>query len=191
MAFDTRPLTPDRVDDFATVANPNRRPSHCWCLSHRLSAREITELGGGSREAAFRALCARENPPGVIGYDDGEQVGWCSIGPRSENTRLSQSRLIRPLDDVPVWSIICVVIRGGHRRRGYTTPLINGAVEYAATRGAPAVESYPVDPGSGRIDLTMAFVGTRAMFANAGFEVAGSTDAVASKLPRLVMRRTL
>jgi GNAT superfamily N-acetyltransferase len=173
------------------VANPNRRPSHCWCLSHRLSAREITELGGGSREAAFRALCARENPPGVIGYDDGEPVGWCSIGPRSENTRLSQSRLIRPLDDVPVWSIICVVIRGGHRRRGYTTPLINGAVEYAATRGAPAVESYPVDPGSGRIDLTMAFVGTRAMFANAGFEVAGSTDAVASKLPRLVMRRTL
>jgi GNAT superfamily N-acetyltransferase len=191
MAFDTRPLTPDRVDDFATVANPNRRPSHCWCLSHRLSAREITELGGGSREAAFRALCARENPPGVIGYDDGEPVGWCSIGPRSENTRLTQSRLIRPLDDVPVWSIICVVIRGGHRRRGYTTPLINGAVEYAATRGAPAVESYPVDPGSGRIDLTMAFVGTRAMFANAGFEVAGSTDAVASKLPRLVMRRTL
>jgi GNAT superfamily N-acetyltransferase len=191
MAFDTRPLTPDRVDDFATVANPNRRPSHCWCLSHRLSAREITELGGGSREAAFRALCARENPPGVIGYDDGEPVGWCSIGPRSENTRLSQSRLIRPLDDVPVWSIICVVIRGGHRRRGYTTPLINGAVEYAATRGAPAVESYPVDPGSGRIDLTMEFVGTRAMFANAGFEVAGSTDAVASKLPRLVMRRTL
>jgi GNAT superfamily N-acetyltransferase len=191
MAFDTRPLTPDRVDDFATVANPNRRPSHCWCLSHRLSAREITELGGGSREAAFRALCARENPPGVIGYDDGEPVGWCSIGPRSENTRLSQSRLIRPLDDVPVWSIICVVIRGGHRRRGYTTPLINGAVEYAATRGAPAVESYRVDPGSGRIDLTMAFVGTRAMFANAGFEVAGSTDAVASKLPRLVMRRTL
>ena len=191
MAFDTRPVTPDRVDDFAAVANPNRRPSHCWCLSHRLSAREITELGGGSREAAFRALCARENPPGVIGYDDGEPVGWCSIGPRSENTRLSQSRLIRPLDDVPVWSIICVVIRGGHRRRGYTTPLINGAVEYAATRGAPAVESYPVDPGSGRIDLTMAFVGTRAMFANAGFEVAGSTDATASTLPRLVMRRTI
>jgi GNAT superfamily N-acetyltransferase len=191
MAFDTRPVTPDRVDDFAAVANPNRRPSHCWCLSHRLSAREITELGGGSREAAFRALCARENPPGVIGYDDGEPVGWCSIGPRSENTRLTQSRLIQPLDDVAVWSIICVVIRGGYRRRGYTTPLINGAVEYAATRGAPAVESYPVDPGSGRIDLTMAFVGTRAMFANAGFEVVGSTDAVASKLPRLVMRRTL
>lgn len=126
------------------------------------------------------------NPPGVIGSDDGEPVGWCSIGPRSDNTRLS-----RPLDDLPVWSIVCVVIRGGHRKRGYTTPLINGAVEYAASRTAPAVESYPVDPGAGRIDLTMAFVGTRAMFENAGFKVAGSTEAIASKLPRLVMRRMI
>jgi GNAT superfamily N-acetyltransferase len=190
MAFDVRPVTPDRVDDFAAVANPNRRPSHCWCLSHRLSSREVAELGNGSRESAFRALCGRRNPPGVIGYDDGEPVGWCSIGPRSENTRLSASRLIRPLDDLPVWSIICIVIRGGHRRRGHTTPLIDAAVGYAASRGAPAVESYPVDPGAGRIDLTMGFVGTRAMFEKAGFAVVGTTGATAAKLPRLVMRRT-
>ena len=37
----------------------------------------------------------------------------------------------------------------------------------------------------------MAFVGTRAMFERVGFEVVGTTDAVASKLPRLVMRRML
>lgn len=191
MVFEVRPVTPDRVDDFVAVANPNRRATHCWCLSHRLGAGEIAELGGGSRESAFRALCGRANPPGVIGYDDGEPVGWCSIGPRSENSRLSGSKLIRPLDDVAVWSIICIVIRGGHRKRGHTTPLINGAVEYAAARGAPAVESYPVDAAAGRIDLTMAFVGTRAMFEKAGFTVAGTTDAVASKLPRLVMRRTI
>jgi GNAT superfamily N-acetyltransferase len=191
MAFDTRPVTPDRVDDFVAVANPNRRASHCWCLSHRLTAGEMTDLGGGSREAAFRALCGRAHPPGVIGYDDGEPVGWCSVGPRSENTRLSRSTLIRPLDDLAVWSIICIVVRGGRRRRGYTTALIEGAVAYAAEHDAPAVESYPVDPGSGRIDLTMAFVGTRAMFEKAGFTVAGRTDAIASKLPRLVMRRTI
>jgi GNAT superfamily N-acetyltransferase len=191
MAFETRPVTPDRVDDFATVVNPSRRASHCWCLSHRLTTGEIAELGGGSRETAFRALCGRENPPGVIGYADGEPVGWCSIEPRSENTRLARSRLIRPLDDLAVWSIICVVIRSGHRKRGHTAPLIDGAVAHAAARGAPAVESYPVDPGPGRIDLTSAFVGMRAMFERVGFTVAGSTDAVAGGLPRLVMRRTL
>ena len=90
MTFDVHPVTPDRVDDFVAVVNPNRRVTHCWCLSHRLTAGEIAELGHGSRETAFRALCARPNPPGVIGYDDGEPVGWCSIGPRSENTRLGR-----------------------------------------------------------------------------------------------------
>ena len=127
----------------------------------------------------------------MVGYDGGTPVGWCSIGPRAGNTRLATSKLIRPVDDLPVWSIICVVVRGGHRRRGVTTPLIEGAVAYAAARGAPAVEAYPVDAQGGRIDLTMAFVGTRAMFEKAGFEVVGETDAVASKRPRLVMRRAL
>lgn len=73
---------------------------------------------------------------------------------------------------------------------GVTTHLLDGAVAYAVAQGALAVEAYPVDP-DGRMDLTMAFVGTRAMFERVGFEVIGQTDAVASKMPRLVMRRTL
>ena len=183
----TEPVTPDRFDDFADVINPHRRATHCWCLSHRLPAPEIEALGGGSREQAMRRVCA-QRPPGVVTYRDGTPVGWCSVGPRSEIPRLVSSKLMRPLDDVPVWSIICVVVRGGFRRQGVTGHLLEGAVSYAAGQGAPAVEAYPVDP-PGRMDLTMAFVGTRAMFERAGFEVVGRTDAVASKLPRLVMRR--
>ena len=136
----------------------------------------------------MRALTARE-PQGVVTYRDGEPVGWCSIGPREHIPRLVRSMLIRPVDDLPVWSIICVVVRGGHRRQGVTRHLLEGAVAYAGKRGAPAVEAYPVDP-PGRMDTTMAFVGTRAMFEAVGFEVVGETDAVASRLPRLVMRRT-
>jgi len=115
---------------------------------------------------------------------------WCNIGPRTEITRLARSRLIRPVDDVPVWSIVCVVVRPGHRRQGVTAPLLEGAVAYAASHGAPAVEAYPVDPQE-RMDLTMAFVGTKSMFERAGFRVAGITDATASGMPRLVMRRNL
>jgi GNAT superfamily N-acetyltransferase len=191
--WETHPVTPDRFDDFADVINRNRRPTHCWCLSHRLEAAEIRELGGDGpdqRERAMRALCEREHPPGVVTYLDGIPVGWCNIGPRWEITRLDRSKLIRPTDDLPVWSIVCVVVRSGHRRRGVTQHLIDGAVDYAAAHGAPAVESHPVDP-QGRMDLTMAFVGTRAMFERAGFEVVGTTDAVASRMPRLTMRRTL
>ncbi|GAA5226351.1 hypothetical protein [Paeniglutamicibacter antarcticus] len=66
-------------------------------------------------ENAMRRLCEREGPPGVITYRDGEPVGWCSIGPRTGIPRLAGSKLIRPEDVVPVWSIICVVVRSGHR----------------------------------------------------------------------------
>jgi GNAT superfamily N-acetyltransferase len=190
MSWETHPLTPDRFEEFADVINPNRRATHCWCLSHRLRAQDIAELGGGDREQAMRRLCERENPPGVVTYLSGTPVGWCNIGARADIPRLARSRLIRPVDAVPVWSVICVVVRSGHRRKGVTAHLIDGALQYAASRGVSAVEAYPVDP-QGRMDTTMAFVGTRSMFERAGFEVIGTTDAVASKMPRLIMRRNL
>jgi GNAT superfamily N-acetyltransferase len=126
----------------------------------------------------------------VVAYRDGEPVGWCNIGPRTEIMRLARSKVIRPVDDLPVWSIICVIVRSGFRRMGVTAPLLEGAVAYARSNGAFAVEAYPVDP-PGRMDLTMAFVGVRPMFERVGFSVVGTTDAVAGGLPRLVMRRDL
>ena len=184
----THPVTAERFDDFADIINAHRRDTHCWCLSHRLRAKQIDGLGDGSRESAALALARGDTTFGVVTYRDSVPVGWCHIAPRDEIPRLMASALIRPVDDLPVWSIICVVVRSGHRRQGVTEHLIHGAVAYAASQGAPAVETYPVDP-PGRMDLTMAFVGTRSMFARCGFEVVGPTDAVASRLPRLVMRR--
>ena len=57
-SWETHPVTPDRFEDFADVINASRRANHCWCLSHRLQAKEIEELG--RREAASRpcAACA-------------------------------------------------------------------------------------------------------------------------------------
>lgn len=190
MVDQVHPLTPERFEDFADVVNPNRRASHCWCLSHRLSPGEIDQLGDGSREQAMRAVCA-DHPPGVVAYEDGQPVGWCSISPRSRIPKLVRSTVIRPVDDVEPWSIICVVVRGGYRRRGVTRPLIEGAVGWAASQGAAAVEAYPVDADGDRIDTTMAFVGTRTMFEPLGFEVIGTTDATGSGRPRVIMRRTL
>ncbi|WP_256838969.1 GNAT family N-acetyltransferase [Ornithinimicrobium faecis] len=189
--WETHPVTEDRFEDFADIVNPNRRENHCWCLSHRLPAPEIRELsGGGTRQDAMRCLTRREHAPGVVTYRDGLPVGWCSISPRTEIPIMMASKKYQALDDVPVWSIICVVVRGGHRRQGVTGHMLQGAVAYAEAQGAPAIEAYPVDPPK-RMDLTMAFVGTKAMFERAGFEQIGVTDAVASKMPRLVMRRDL
>jgi len=184
------PLTESRMEDFAAVVNPNHRQKHCWCLSHRLSAQEIRERGGEDRYEAMCSLAREKIAPGVIAYLGDQPVGWCSISPRAQIPKLENSKLIRPVDDLRVWSIICMVVRGGYRRRGVNRQMVLGAVEYAKSLGAPAVEAYPVDP-EGRMDLTMAFVGTRKMFEGAGFEVVGVSDAVASRMPRLIMRKML
>ncbi|GAA1420651.1 hypothetical protein GCM10009640_10290 [Agrococcus citreus] len=82
-------------------------------------------------------------------------------------------------------------MRPGHRGRGISHALLDGAVAYAASQGASAVEGYPVDNGDERVDLTMAYVGTRRMFERAGFELATRTDAVSGGFPRVVMRKQL
>ena len=95
------------------------------------------------------------------------------------------------VDDVEVWSLWCVRVRPGHRGRGIAHALLRGAVDYAASQGAPAVEGYPADSGDRRVDTTMAFVGTRKLFEAAGFTKAADTDAVAGGFPRVLMRRAL
>jgi hypothetical protein len=58
-------------------------------------------------------------------------------------------------------------------------------------RAAPAVEGYPVDNKGQKVDLTMAFVGTRSLFEKVGFTKAADTDSVSGGFPRIVMRRNL
>ena len=84
-----------------------------------------------------------------------------------------------------------IEVRPGHRGRGISLPLLEGAVAYARSCGAPAVEGYPVDNGGAKVDLTMAYVGTRGVFERAGFTLAARTDAVSGGFPRVVMRRSL
>lgn len=70
-------------------------------------------------------------------------------------------------------------------------PLLRGAVEHARSQGAPAIEGYPVDNGGARVDLTMAYVGTRGLFEQAGFTLASQTSSVSGGFPRVVMRLAL
>ena len=61
----------------------------------------------------------------------------------------------------------------------------------ARGHGAPAVEGYPVDNGDRKVDTTMAYVGTRAMFERAGFTQAADTTSVLNGFPRVLMRLDL
>jgi len=84
-----------------------------------------------------------------------------------------------------------VRVRPGHRGKGIAVHLVEGAAEYARAKGAPAVEGFPVDNRGAKVDLTMAYVGTRALFERAGFTKVADTQAVSGGFPRVVVRRAL
>ena len=191
MAFDIAPASLDRFDDVATILGPrNPASSVCWCLSHRVDARTNRALRGPERADHVRELTSGPVAPGVLAYDGDEVVGWAGVAPRAE-LQFARSRKIPHVDDQPVWVVWCFRVRAGHRGRGVARALLPGAVRHAASHGAPAVEGYPVDNGGERVDLTMAYVGTKALFEHAGFTQAATTDSVSGGFPRVVMRRQL
>jgi GNAT superfamily N-acetyltransferase len=197
MSIDVRPATLDRFDDVATMIGPKRTDaSVCWCLSHRIDAKLNRELVGPARGEYVRGLCGRDVAPGVLAYEEegnqggGEVVGWAAVAPRSE-LPFARSTKIPHVDDLPVWSVWCIRVRPGHRGKGISGVLLDGAVAYARSHGAPAVEGYPVENQGRRVDLTMAYVGTRGVFEAAGFVKAADTDAVSGGFPRVLMRLDL
>jgi len=186
-----RPATKARFGDVATMLGPkNPDASVCWCLSHRLDSKTNRSLTGRARGEYVKMLCGRRAAPGVLAYADGEVAGWAAVAPRSE-LPFARSAKIPDVDDLPVWSVWCIRVRPGYRGRGISHTLLDGAVAYARSRGAPAIEGYPVDNQGKKVDLTMAYVGTRKLFEDAGFTKAADTTSVSGGFPRVVMRLDL
>ena len=190
MAIDVHPATV--FDDVKTMVGPKRPDANvCWCLSYRLTtSKENQQLVGPARGERVRELVGQDPPPGVLAYDGDEVVGWAGVHPRAD-TSFARNRRIPHVDDLDVWSVWCIRVRPGHRGEGISHHLLAGAVEFAREHGAPAIEGYPLDNRGAKIDLTMAYVGTRALFEKAGFTKAADTESVLNGFPRVLMRLDL
>jgi GNAT superfamily N-acetyltransferase len=189
MAIEVRPATV--FGDVKTMVGPKRPDANvCWCLSYRIPSKQNLELKGQERGELVKRLCRQEPPPGVLAYDGDEVVGWAGVHPRAD-TSFARNRRIPHVDDLEVWSVWCIRVRPGHRGEGISHHLLRGAVEFARDHAAPAIEGYPLDNRGEKIDLTMAYVGTRALFEKAGFTKAADTDSVLNGFPRVLMRLDL
>ncbi|WJY00292.1 GNAT family N-acetyltransferase [Curtobacterium sp. 458] len=192
MAVEVRPAT--SFEDVRTMVGPKRPDANvCWCLSYRLPGSENRALAGPARGDRVRRLVGEDPPPGVLAYDGDDVVGWAGVHPRTD-TSFATNRRIPHLDDphdTSVWSVWCLRVRPGHRRQGIAHVLLAGAVDFARDHGARVLEGYPVDNGGERVDLTMAYVGTRSLFEAAGFTVAAETTSVLAGFPRVLVRHPL
>lgn len=185
------PATAERWPDVVTLLGGNTERG-CWCQGWRGSPRGSGPVTPDrSRERLEAQVASGTFAPGVVAYLGDEPIGWCGLGPRSAMPRLVNSRTIPAVDDLPVWSIGCFVVRTGYRRRGVTRALLEGAIAYARSQGAPAVEAYPIDPGERRVSTAFGFVGFTSVFEAAGFRRVVLTEAHSAGLARWLMRLDL
>jgi GNAT superfamily N-acetyltransferase len=181
-----RPLVSERWPDFVRLFGERGACGGCWCMWWRLSAGEFEAGKGDRNRRAMKRIVESGRIPGIIAYSGSEPVGWCSIAPREEFPRLERSRILRPVDDKPVWSIVCLFIAKPYRKKGISVRLIRAAVEFARKRGARTVEGYAVEPRKGKTADTFAYHGPASAYRRAGFvEVARRSET------RPIMRRKI
>ena len=163
------PLTPDRWDDFEKLFGDRGACGGCWCtLWRRPRVAFVRDKEAGNRRFMLKVVQA-EVPPGILGYLGDEPIGWCAVAPREEYLSLERSRILKPVDDIPVWSISCLFVHKEHRKKGISVQLLRGAVAFVKSRGGSVVEGYPIEPKSDNMPAPFAWVGLASAFIAAGF----------------------
>jgi GNAT superfamily N-acetyltransferase len=164
------PVGAANFDDLATVFGTRGPAARCWCQRYKLRPREaFAKFPAEERMCRLR----EQETTGLIGYLDGEPVGWCAVEPRTAYSGLLRNNRVpwegRDEDkaDESVWAVTCLFTRAGFRRAGVSYALARAAVDHARSRGARALEAYPMTTKDALLEEL--HPGTVGAFAAAGF----------------------
>ncbi|MEJ2131215.1 MAG: GNAT family N-acetyltransferase [Gammaproteobacteria bacterium] len=147
---------------------------------------ELRCLGSEGNRKAFKAV-TDAGIPGLLAYSGDAPVGWCAVARREEYRALNRSRVLKPIDDLPVWSITCFFVSPAHQGQGIMNALIDAAKEHVRARGGRLVEAYPSQADAdGRVGALQSYMGVREAFEAAGFDVVATPSKA-----KLYMRCTL
>ena len=135
----------------------------------RIAPRQFKTQKGEGNRSAMKQLVTSGTVPGVLAFDGPEPVGWCALAPRKDYPALERSRVMKPVDDKPCWSVSCLFIRRDYRKKGVATELLKTVVEHAREQGAQILEGYPSEPGEKNIPPAFAWTGIPKAFERAGF----------------------
>jgi GNAT superfamily N-acetyltransferase len=152
----------------------------------RVSASRFEQNKGSANKRAFKKIVVSGAEPGIIAYSGGEPVGWCAVQPRDAFPRLDNSRVLKRVDEEPVWSVVCLFVLKGHRRHGISRRLLEAAARHAKKQGARIIEGYPVEPKKDAMPDAFAWTGIASAYLSAGF-----TEVARRSQTRPIMRRKL
>ncbi len=187
-AYQFHLLTPDRWDDFEKLFGKGGAFAGCWCQWWFETTAEFETMKGETNRRAMRGRVEAGQVPGMLAYLGDEPVGWCAFGPRDAYPRLQRSRSLKPLDDQPVWSVVCFYVARAYRRRGLTSALLGAVIEEVRRQGGKIIEGYPnlPKPGAGADVDAFIYMGMASAFEKAGFRQAARAGS-----RRVIMRYTI
>jgi GNAT superfamily N-acetyltransferase len=162
------PVTPGRWGDLETLFGPRGACAGCWCQFWRLPRRDFDAGKGAGNRRALRRQVRDGPPPGLLAYAGREPLGWCALGPRAQYPGLARSRVLKPVDEAPVWSVTCLFVARAWRNRGVSVALADAAARFARRSGGRLLEGYPVDPLRRQADAFV-WTGLASAFRQAGF----------------------
>ncbi len=182
-----QPLTKKQWGDFEALFGERGACGGCWCMLWRLSRQQFESQKGEGNRLAMKAIVESGEVPGILAFHGKKPVGWCAVAPRTTYGALTRSRILKPVDERPCWSISCLFIDKAYRKKGVSTRLLEAAIQYVKSKGGVLLEGYPVEPKSEKdIPPAFAWTGIPKSFLRAGFKE------VARRSPtRPIMRKAL
>jgi GNAT superfamily N-acetyltransferase len=163
------PVTRKRWTDFEALFGERGACGGCWCMFWRLTRKEFDRQKGEGNRKAMKAIVQSGKIPGILAFSQDKPVAWCSVAPRSQFSALDRSRILKPVDALPVWSISCFFVEKNYRGKGLSIQMIKAAVDYVKKNGGSVVEAYPVEPKKDKMPDAFAWTGLASAFIKAGF----------------------
>lgn len=185
------PATDERWKDIQLLFGDKGAYAGCWCMFWRLDRADFKKMKGEGTKAVLKGMTSNNDVAGLLAYVDGNPIGWCSISPRKDYAALENSRILKRIDDKPVWSIVCFFVAKPFRSKGIMSELLHGAVNYATQKGAEIIEGYPIDLQTNKLagqklNSYSGYMGIASVFRDAGFvKVADASET------QLIMRYTV
>lgn len=163
------PLTPDRWEMFEQLFGSRGACAGCWCMWWKLPRKDFNSGQGELNQKSMKSIVFSGQIAGLLASMDGIPAGWVAVEPREKYPVLARSRILRPLDDIPVWSITCFFVAKKFRGQGLTIALLKAAIAYVEKNGGKVVEGYPVEPRAGKMAPAFVYTGLASAFKQAGF----------------------
>ena len=86
------PVTPERLCDLAAFSESHGKFRYCSCMRWRLRISDFQRSTRDERVESLECLVRDGTPIGVLAYEMGEAVGWCSVAPREAYDALERYR---------------------------------------------------------------------------------------------------